>query len=59
MGGLSGRPLTPQHRSHSLFSPKSKNAFPIIGVGGIHKPQDAIEKLEAGAASTTLYRLCL
>ena len=34
---------------------KSNNAFPIIGVGGVHKPQDAIEKLEAGAALVQLY----
>lgn len=56
MGGLSGRPLT--HRSTEVIRflvQKSKNAFPIIGVGGIHKPQDAIEKLEAGAALVQLY----
>ena len=34
---------------------KSKNAFPIIGVGGIHTPKDAIEKLEAGASLVQLY----
>ncbi|MGB5237811.1 MAG: dihydroorotate dehydrogenase (quinone), partial [Flavobacteriaceae bacterium] len=26
-----------------------KKKFAIIGVGGIHSPEDAIEKLEAGA----------
>jgi dihydroorotate dehydrogenase len=34
---------------------KSKGAFPIIGVGGIHSPQDAIDKLDAGAALVQLY----
>ena len=34
---------------------KSKNAFPVIGVGGIHKPEDAIEKLQAGASLIQLY----
>ena len=34
---------------------KSNNAFPIIGVGGIHTPEDAIEKLEAGASLIQLY----
>ena len=33
----------------------SKNAFPIIGVGGIHTPQDALAKLEAGASLIQLY----
>ena len=32
-----------------------KRQFPIIGVGGIHSPQDAIEKLEAGASLIQLY----
>ena len=31
------------------------SAFPIIGVGGIHSPQDALEKLEAGASLIQLY----
>ena len=34
---------------------KSKGAFPIIGVGGIHSAEDAIEKLNAGAALVQLY----
>jgi dihydroorotate dehydrogenase len=34
---------------------KSNKAFPIIGVGGIHKPKDAIEKLNAGADLIQLY----
>jgi dihydroorotate dehydrogenase len=38
-----------------FLSQKSNNAFPIIGVGGIHSAQDAIEKLEAGASLLQLY----
>lgn len=55
-GGLSGKPLT--HRSTEVIrflSEKSNNAFPIIGVGGIHSPEDAIEKLNAGASLIQLY----
>ena len=33
----------------------SNGKFPIIGVGGIHSPEDAIEKLEAGASLVQLY----
>jgi dihydroorotate dehydrogenase len=33
----------------------SKNAFPIIGVGGIHSAEDALEKLNAGASLVQLY----
>ena len=55
-GGLSGRPLTQRSTEVIRFLvEKSNNAFPIIGVGGVHKPQDAIEKLEAGAALVQLY----
>jgi len=55
-GGLSGKPLT--HRSTEVIrflSEKSNRAFPIVGVGGIHCPQDAIEKLNAGASLVQLY----
>ncbi|MDB4905000.1 MAG: pyrD [Mucilaginibacter sp.] len=55
-GGLSGKPLT--KRSTEVISyifKKSKGAFPIIGVGGIHSPEDAIEKLQAGASLIQLY----
>ena len=34
---------------------KSKKAFPIIGVGGIHSAEDAIEKLDAGADLVQIY----
>lgn len=55
-GGLSGQPLT--NRSTEVIrylSKKSNQAFPIIGVGGIYTPQDAIDKLEAGASLLQVY----
>lgn len=56
MGGLSGKPVTKKSTEVIRFLyEKSKNAFPIIGVGGIHSTEDAIEKLEAGASLVQLY----
>jgi dihydroorotate dehydrogenase len=37
------------------LSTKSNKAFPIIGVGGIHSPENAIEKLNAGADLIQIY----
>lgn len=55
-GGLSGKPLTKRSTEVIRFlSEKSNKAFPIIGVGGIHSADDAIEKLEAGASLVQLY----
>ena len=55
-GGLSGKPLRNKSTEVIRFlHTKSKNSFPIIGVGGIHTPQDAIEKLEAGASLLQVY----
>jgi len=55
-GGLSGKPLTKRATEVIRFlSEKSNKAFPIIGVGGIHTPEDALEKLEAGASLIQLY----
>lgn len=55
-GGLSGKPLSKRSTEVIRFLVKeSKNAFPVIGVGGIHTPEDAIEKLDAGAALVQLY----
>ena len=49
-GGLSGKPLTDRSTEVIRFlAEKSKKSFPIIGVGGIHSPEDALEKLNAGA----------
>ena len=56
MGGLSGKPLTSRSTEVIRFlSEKSNKSFPIIGVGGIHSAQDALEKLEAGASLVQLY----
>lgn len=56
MGGLSGKPLTQRSTEVIKYlSEKSKGAFPIIGVGGIHSAEDAIEKLNAGASLVQLY----
>lgn len=55
-GGLSGEPL--KNRSTEVIrylSMKSGNAFPIIGAGGIHSANDALEKLKAGASLVQVY----
>jgi dihydroorotate dehydrogenase len=55
-GGLSGKPLT--NRSTEVIRylhTQSKAAFPIIGVGGVHTPNDAKEKLDAGATLVQMY----
>lgn len=55
-GGLSGKPLTKRSTEVIRFlSQKSNHAFPIIGVGGIHSAEDALEKLDAGASLIQLY----
>ena len=55
-GGLSGKPLAKRSTEVIRFlSEKSNKAFPIIGVGGIHSAEDAIEKLDAGASLIQLY----
>ncbi len=55
-GGLSGKPV--RNRSTEVIrylSEKSNKSFPIIGVGGIHSAEDAIEKLNAGASLIQVY----
>ena len=55
-GGLSGAPL--RNRSTEIIRyihTKSNGSIPIVGVGGISKPEDAIEKLEAGASLVQVY----
>ena len=55
-GGLSGKPLSDRSTEVIRFlAEKSNKTFPIIGVGGVHKPEDAIEKLRAGADLIQLY----
>lgn len=56
MGGLSGRPLSKRSTEVIRFlAENSQHAFPIIGVGGIHSAQDALEKIDAGASLVQLY----
>ena len=56
MGGLSGKPVTKRSTEVIKYlSEKSNKSFPIIGVGGIHSAEDAIEKLNAGASLVQIY----
>ena len=56
IGGLSGAPLRKKATEVIRFlSRKSNKAFPIIGVGGIMSPEDALEKLNAGASLVQIY----
>ncbi|RCL70978.1 MAG: quinone-dependent dihydroorotate dehydrogenase [Flavobacteriales bacterium] len=55
-GGLSGKPLNKRSTEVIRYlHTHSKGAFPIVGVGGIHTPSDAKEKLDAGASLIQLY----
>ncbi len=55
-GGLSGKPI--KDRSTQVIkylATHSNKAFPIIGVGGIHSAEDALEKINAGADLVQIY----
>jgi dihydroorotate dehydrogenase len=55
-GGLSGAPL--RDRSTAIIrtiANRTEGKLPIIGVGGIMSPLDAIEKLDAGAKLIQIY----
>ncbi|KXB08706.1 hypothetical protein AKJ55_00530 [candidate division MSBL1 archaeon SCGC-AAA382M17] len=55
-GGLSGKPL--HKRSTEIIrylSEKSNGQIPIIGVGGVMTPEDALEKISAGATLVQVY----
>jgi len=55
-GGLSGKPVRERSTEVIRYLAKNSNkSFPIIGVGGIHSEQDALEKLDAGADLIQLY----
>jgi dihydroorotate dehydrogenase len=55
-GGLSGKPLTARATEVIHYLRKKLGpTFPIIGVGGIMAPHDAIEKLNAGADLVQIY----
>jgi dihydroorotate dehydrogenase len=55
-GGMSGLPL--KNRSTEVIryiSTKTKGRLPIIGTGGVITPEDALEKIEAGASLVQVY----
>lgn len=55
-GGLSGKPLKDRSTEVIRFLAANNNdSFPIIGVGGIHTAEDALEKLSAGASLVQIY----
>ena len=55
-GGVSGQPIKEKSTQVIKYlSEKSKKAFPIIGVGGVHSPEDALEKIAAGADLVQIY----
>lgn len=55
-GGLSGKPLAKRSTEVIRYiHTKTQGKLPIIGVGGIHSAEDAMEKLEAGASLIQLY----
>jgi dihydroorotate dehydrogenase len=55
-GGLSGQPLKSMSTNMiSLIAGIAGHDLPIIGVGGIASPADAVEKIKAGASLVQLY----
>lgn len=55
-GGLSGQPLAQRSRQVvRLIARATGGKLPIIGVGGIHSPDDALRMFEAGASLIQLY----
>jgi dihydroorotate dehydrogenase len=53
-GGLSGGPLTERAREVVTFITK-RTELPVIGVGGILAPDDALRLLDSGASLVQLY----
>jgi len=55
-GGLSGKPLSKRSTEVIRYlKQNSKNAFPVVGVGGICSANDALEKINAGADLVQVY----
>ena len=55
-GGLSGAPLTAKSTTVIRYiHQRTQGKLPIIGVGGIMSPRDAIEKINAGATLVQIY----
>jgi dihydroorotate dehydrogenase len=55
IGGLSGKPLFNLATRRLAQMRQRVGTLPIIGVGGIHSPQSAVAKFEAGANAIQLY----
>jgi dihydroorotate dehydrogenase len=54
-GGLSGKPLFNLSTRKLAQVRQRVGRLPIIGVGGIHSPESAVAKFEAGADAIQLY----
>ena len=55
-GGLSGLPLRDKSNEVIKYiADKTQKSIPIIGVGGIMSPKDALDKIKAGADLIQLY----
>jgi dihydroorotate dehydrogenase len=54
-GGLSGKPLFNLATQRLAQTRLRVGDLPIIGVGGIHSPQSALAKIQAGANAIQLY----
>jgi dihydroorotate dehydrogenase len=55
-GGVSGQPIKNQSTMVIQYlADNSNKSFPIIGVGGIHSAEDALEKIKAGADLVQIY----
>ncbi len=55
-GGLSGKPLNKRSTEIIKYiAEKTSGDLPIIASGGIMKPEDALEKLKAGASLVQVY----
>lgn len=55
-GGLSGKPVKKISTDVIKYiHQKSSGSIPVMGVGGIHSPEDAVEKIKAGAPLVQLY----
>ncbi len=55
-GGLSGKPLKDRStQTIKYLYDKTEGKIPIIGVGGIMSPEDALEKIKAGASLVQIY----
>ena len=55
-GGMSGKPLYNRaNETLEAFAQELKGSIPIIGVGGITTPEDAVKKIKAGASLVQLY----